>query len=55
MVVKDCLWLWGKVYVIDNICCFKLVDNGVFFFNLIFIDLIKIVENCLYFCYYIYR
>lgn len=32
----------GKsLYVIDNIRCFKSVDNGASFLNLIFIDLTK--------------
>lgn len=55
-VVKDRSWPWGKVYVIDNIRCFKSVDNGASFLNLIFIDLRKTAENRPYFfCHYTHR
>lgn len=37
------------LYVIDNIRCFKSVDNGASFLNLIFIDLTKTAENGPYF------
>lgn len=46
----------GKsLYVIDNIRCFKSVDNGASFLNLIFIDLTKTAENRPYFCHYTHR
>lgn len=47
----------GKsLYVIDNIRCFKSVDNGASFLNLIFIDLTKTAENGPYFfCHYTHR
>lgn len=46
----------GKsLYVIDNIRCFKSVDNGASFLNLIFIDLTKTAVNHPYFCHYTHR
>lgn len=46
----------GKIlYVIDNIRCFKSVDNGASFLNLIVIDLTKTAENRPYFCHYTHR
>lgn len=46
----------GKIlYVIDNIRCFKSVDNGASFLNLIVIDLTKTAVNRPYFCHYTHR